>query len=516
MAAARPMRLAGQRGGVSLSLTNSVAIHSRARGLLPLCVGAGAYLFFLFTGDSLLQDSDSFWQIKVGQWILDHHAVPHGDFYSFTRFGEPWISTSWLSQVLYAGAYSQLGWAGPVILASLAIAASAAIFVYLLDTHLEPARSVLFAMLATLLSLHHLLARPHILALPVMVAWIGAMMTAADRNARPSFLLLPVMALWANLHGGFVLGLALIAPIALEAVWSVEPARRIRLALDWALFGIGAIVASCCTPYGWNTLLGAAKILDLGELLSLISEWRPADFSSFSSFEGALLGLIGFAFYRGLVLSLPRILLLLGLTWMALTHVRSIEAFAFLVPLVLAKPLATRSRLADTTYSRSGGAWPAPYLTALAPLTIVAAAWVSTSIYMSHHRFAFTSTQTPAKAVDILKQRQAKRVFNSLEFGGYLIASDVPPFIDGRAELYGEKFVMDFFNAVDARKVDTLLRMLDEYRIDATLLVAASPAAQVLDHAQGWKRLYADDTAIIHVRTNRAQMNTVPAPEVPN
>ena len=50
-----------------------------------------------------------------------------------------------------------------------------------------------------------------------------------------------------------------------------------------------------------------------------------------------------------------------------------------------------------------------------------------------------------------------------------------------------------------------LLRMLDEYKIDATLLVAASPAAQVLDHVAGWKRLYADGTAVIHVRTSEIQ-----------
>ena len=80
---------------MSLSFTDSVTTPSRARALVPLCVGAGAYLFFLFVGDTLLQDSDSFWQIKIGQWILDRHALPTTDFYSFTRAGEPWISTSW-------------------------------------------------------------------------------------------------------------------------------------------------------------------------------------------------------------------------------------------------------------------------------------------------------------------------------------------------------------------------------------------------------------------------------------
>ena len=496
---------------MSLSSTYSVAMQSRARALVPLCVGAGAYLFFLYIGDTLLQDSDSFWQIKIGQWILDHHALPYTDFYSFTRFGQPWISTSWLSQVLFAFSYAQWGWAGPVILTTIAIALTAAIFVDLLDAQLELPRSVLFAMLALVLSLHHLLARPHLLALPVMVAWVGLLMAAADRRSAPSWFWLPLMALWANLHGGFVLGLALIGPIALEAVEHAEPMRRLSLFLRWVLFGIAALIASCATPYGWRTLLGATNILSLGELLSVIFEWMPANFASFTAFEGALLGLIAIGFYRGLVLSAPRIFLILFLTWSALTHVRSIEAFAFLVPLVLAKPLGGLSPRPEPDASNEQ-TWPGRYVTALGALMIVAAAWTSTSIYMGHHRFTFTMAQTPVAAVDLLQQRKAQRIFNAYQFGGYLISRDVPVFVDGRAELYGEKFVMDFFKATEGRKPEILPRLLDEYKIDTTLLVADAPGAQILDHLKGWKRLYADDVAVIHVRDDGQAAGAAPSP----
>jgi hypothetical protein len=485
---------------MSISVANAVDAQRSTRGLLPLCVGTGAYLFFLFTGDRLLGDSDTFWQIKVGQWMIDHRAVPYSDFYSFTKFGTPWISTSSLSQILYAAVHAQWEWAGPVILASLAIAAATAIFVYLLSAYFEAAHCVLLAMLALLLSLHHLLARPHVLALPVMVAWVGGMISAADRRVPPSMLLLPLMALWANLHGGFVLGLALIAPVALLAVWEAAPAHRVPLALKWGFFALGALAAACCTPYGWNALLGAARILDLGKLLSIISEWQPADFSSFGVFEASLLGLVGLAFYRGLVLSPPRIILLSGLIYMALTHVRNLEAFAFLLPLVLAKPLAHQIWPNNVAAPRSAEFLPPPFVAAFAAIGIAGAAWASTLSYMSHHKFVFVNSQTPTAAVELLKQREAKRVFNSYQFGGYLIAASVPAFIDGRAELYGEKFVVNYFDAVEARKVDELLHLLDDYHIDATLLVPQSPAAQVLDHITGWQRLYADDTAVIHVR----------------
>lgn len=488
---------------MTILAADSLPIDRRARGLAPLCVAAATYLLLLFCGDNLLHDPDTLWQIKVGQWILAHAAVPYTDVYSFTKDGAVWLSTSWLSQVLFAATYAHWGWAGPVVLSGIAIASATAIFFALLERQLSRTHALLFSLLAVVLAAPHLLARPHVLALPMMVAWAGGLMTAADRSTAPSFLLLPLMVLWANLHGGFVLGLALIGPIGLEALESAAPERRIALAVRWAGFGLAALAASCCTPYGWNSLLAAARILDLGDSFKVIAEWRSADFSHISVFAVALLGLVGLAFLRGLRLSAPRVLLILVAVWMALSHVRSIETFGILVPLVLAKSLGSparhsapeRTRLVQTAWS------PLP---ALAAAMIVLAASLSTSVYAAHHAFTFSTVQTPVAAVDLLIARKAERIFNSYGFGAYLIARDVKPFVDGRSELYGEKFLMDYFAAEDARNVNGLLRMLDDDRIDATLLTADSPAAQLLDHIPGWTRLYADEIAVVHVRSSTA------------
>jgi hypothetical protein len=40
--------------------------------------------------------------------------------------------------------------------------------------------------------------------------------------------------------------------------------------------------------------------------------------------------------------------------------------------------------------------------------------------------------------VPLLLAAPLGRVFNDYDFGGYLIANGVAPFIDGRTELYGE------------------------------------------------------------------------------
>jgi hypothetical protein len=481
-----------------MTIAVSLPIARTRRNLAPLCVAAATFLLLLVSGDSLLHDPDTLWQIKVGQWILDHRSVPWTDFYSLTRQGEVWLSTSWLSQVLFATTYSCWGWAGPVILTAAAIALAMGLLLALLQRHLDLPYALVFCLLAMTLAAPHLLARPHVLALPVMVAWAGALMAAADRSRAPSFLLLPLMALWANLHGGFVLGLALIGAIGLEALWCAEPVRRMALALRWAAFGLAALVASCCTPYGVDTLLGAARILSLGKSFNVIAEWRPADFSSFSPFAGALLGLLGLALTRGLTLSPPRVLLILGTTWMALAHVRSIETFGVLVPLVLAQPLSAWIRPASDA---SHGLRMAPGAPAgLVAVAIVLATASATATFTSRHAYAFSTAQTPVAAVDLLTERKAARIFNSYGFGGYLIVRDIRPFVDGRSELYGEKNLMDYFAAEDGRDVSGLLRMLDDNRIDATLLTPDSPAGQMLDHIKGWKRVYADKVAVVHVR----------------
>ena len=203
---------------MTLSVTHAVDDGRALPGPLALRVGVLVYALLVVVGNGLLNDPDTLWQITVGQWILDHHAVPETDIYSFTMQGQPWISTQWLAQAMYAEVYALAGWSGPVVLAASAIALTFALLARHVSRHLSEGATLVFVAAALALTVPHLLARPHVLAMPVMVLWIGGLIGAADRREAPSFALLPLIALWANLHGGFVFGLFLVAPIALDAL----------------------------------------------------------------------------------------------------------------------------------------------------------------------------------------------------------------------------------------------------------------------------------------------------------
>jgi hypothetical protein len=490
---------------MTMSATHAAEAASPMRGLLPLWVGAGVYAVFVLAGNHLLIDPDTMWQITVGQWIVDHGMVPHTDLYSFTMRGQPWISTQWLAQVAYAEAFALAGWTGPVVLASVCIAATFALFTRFLTRHLSESTALVFVAAALALTASHLLARPHVLALPVMLAWVGGLVRAADRSGAPSFWLLPLMTLWANLHGGFVLGLALVAPIALDAVLNAEASRRKALALRWAAFAVAAIAVSCVTPYGWNSLLASRKILALGEALPLIMEWRPADFSHIGPLEVCLLLGFGLALYRGISLPPLRIVLLLGMLHMALSQARSLETFALLVPLFLAAPLARQIGAAG----QSAKPAVSPPGILFAGLAVVLLA--GTVAYASVVRFEPHTRGSPVAAVAELKKLNFSRVFNDYDFGGYLIANGVAPFIDGRTELYGEKFFVAHNSASGLMNPENLFRLLDEYRIEATLMRTQSAATKLLDHIDGWQKIYADDIATIHVRKPGAVHTAEPA-----
>ena len=96
----------------------------------------------------------------------------------------------------------------------------------------------------------------------------------------------------------------------------------------------------------------------------------------------------------------------------------------------------------------------------------------------------------PVQAVTELKMLNVERVFNDYDFGGYLIASGVAPFIDGRTDVYGKEFFVDHHNASELIEPDGLFRLLNGYQIQATLLRTQSAANKLLDHMDGWQKIY--------------------------
>ena len=89
-------------------------------------------------------------------------------------------------------------------------------------------------------------------------------------------------------------------------------------------------------------------------------------------------------------------------------------------------------------------------------------------------------------------------VLNDYAFGGYLIWNGVKPFIDSRADLYGDAFLSNYATLTAPDK-DALASTLAYYHVRWTIFRADAPVVKLLDAMPGWHRFYGDNVAVVHV-----------------
>jgi len=454
----------------------------------PAWLGAAVYGLLLAAGERLLNDPDTYWHIATGRWIWAHAAVPSVDPFSHTFGGAPWLAHEWLAELIFAGAYGALGWAGVVALAAAAIAAGLALLLQALQGYVRPTLALGATALAFFLMAAHLTARPHALALPVLAIWAAALVRARHESRAPSLWLLPLMTLWANLHGGFVVGLGLAGALALEAMLTAQGRAPRRSALiGWGRFVAGAALASLATPQGIAGWWFPFKLMSLGFALDFVGEWHAPVLGPFAPLVLWLAALMAFALATDLRAPVPRVLMVAGLVAMALSRTRNAELLALLTPLLLAPSIATTLRPSGRRGIRSSAALLAVLLAATVPAVFLGYAHENPLI-------------APERALAAARQAGLEGpVFNDYDFGGYLIFEGVPVFVDGRIDLYGDDFMRTYAAALEARD-GSLPRLLDRYHVTWTLLKPDEAAVAALDRDPAWERAYTGAGAVVHRR----------------
>jgi hypothetical protein len=222
--------------------------------------------------------------------------------------------------------------------------------------------------------------------------------------------------------------------------------------------------------------------------LAHLGEWQPSDFSILSPFEIALLSLLAVLALGKVKVPLPRLLIILGLVHLALAHGRHQMLFGVAAPLLLAPWLAL--------------AWPrteektSPLFAAAAAAALAGLIAVRIALPASRGQDAVSPVAALAH-LPVFERSQP--VLNDYAFGGYLIWSGVRPFIDSRADLYGDAF-LSRYAAIAAADRNTLAATLTGRHVRWTIFPSGAPVVKLMDKMPGWHRRYADAIAVVHVR----------------
>ena len=463
-------------------------------------------------------DSDPALHRRLGEWMIKNRAVVREDNLLYTHHG-PFVSMEWFSDVLFAAAGRVAGWNGVVLIAATTIATC----FWLL--HRQLLADGCDAMLATVLVLvamlacsMHWLARPLVFTHLLTLVFAGKLRSfqRGRAPARQLFLLLPpLMVLWANLHGGFVLGLVLLAMYAIGSILHKSAARDKSWAFMILLLACGA--ASLVNPNGWKLHSHILGFLRSPELSTVTTEFASPNFHTVGM-HGFLLLL--FLLVTVLVIIRPKpdateVLLVGGWGYFALLSARNVPIFALVATPLLARWITEFLQDGDrATWCRSYREWAARTMPANRTVgaAIIVAAVVCMTLVMARPTMAggapvlatdFPPDRYPTDVVNYLRAHPGLihgEMFSLFLWSGYLEFSfpEHKPFIDSRNDFYGISLMREFRVANDPKPGWEAVFV--KYHVDWTMLPAQHPLNQILQRCPDWQLVFSNRQALVYSR----------------
>jgi hypothetical protein len=518
-----------------------------------LLTGVWGLLFMYFSYTPLFF-SDIWGHVNYGLWMLDHRALPLEDPFTPLAEGVSVVCTAWGGQVLFALAarYGGDGW-----VSNLFAITSLLTMAFLVRAFYHRTASLLAAhagllLVALLIVGRHAIVRPEIfggLSFAILL-WLvsrsepySVLRRISPANASdpsnasktPWSLWLGVPALfvvWANLHGSWVVGIALLGACfvgrAGEVVWTRGWADlwQDRWTLRWLLLTELAAVAVLINPYGIELYL---NVLTFGSNPNLrdILEWYQLKLLDLEGLTLMVATVITLALWR----HSPRpihpteVLLLAVFTWSVAGSIRMVNWLAPLYAWAMVPHLAW---LVDRLWSRSAQLrdWNERLefrsfrLTAACLLTVwVAFAFSPASDFLLAARprpaDKLYSKGTPLGAIAYLNEHvPASGMTLTPQWWGDFAIYKGPPALrvvmnTNAVHVAPRKVWQDYLTMANLRT--GWERTLDRYAVSTVVIHKEKQAYLIsgLKRQAAWKRLYEDDTSLIYGR--KSVWNDTPA-----
>jgi hypothetical protein len=431
------------------------------------------------------------WHIRTGDWILAHRRLPSVDTWSIGGNGRAWVAHSWLSEVLLSAMHKALGLHGLILYRFLGVLTLVSCLSVQAFRRTTPWRALLVTALAVFGTSGGWGERPQLLSFLLLVV-AGRVIRQALVGRISIWWMAPLTYLWANVHGLWFLGPALVAVGAVGAVETAGCIGRTRLqaARLFVAASTACVAIAALTPNGPELLTQPLRVQGYGQF---VSEWGPPSIHSVYglAFFGTVATFLVVLARRREPLSAYALVQLLFALLLGLMYIRTIAPAMVLMTPLLAETLG-RGRLA--TKPR----FPAPFVTACAGTLVVLGIAGGALVVTQEPDLPPAAPVAATKALRSAVPGEP-RVLNEYAVGGWLLlmAPEARPAIDGRAEIYPERYVSDYIAALGMGA--TWKNTVRALRPNVTLLHPETPLVNGLRYELHWRTAYEDADWVVLV-----------------
>jgi hypothetical protein len=463
-------------------------------------------------------DTDIWWHLRAGKQMAVSGQPVLVDLFSSTRFGQPWMNHSWLSEVFLYYLYSAFGYTGLELWVVVAAVGSMA-FIYA-QLSGPPIGRVFVLISGSTVAALVWSPRPQLVSL-VFFAVVGYLLFQYKYRKVNWLWVLPVLFLfWGNLHGGYLLGLLLagcmVAGEILNHLMRNDRAERlgwleIRNLVGW--LGVSSL-ALLVNPNGLDIWRVPFQTVGVSSLQNFVQEWASPNFHDL--YNQPYLWLL-FAAVAGIGLAGRRVdgtdligLVLFG--YLGFVAQRNFGPFALAAMPVLSRGLVQAYKtwkggeeMGQPVELPQVQTSPRPRwqrrvnLLVVGLLALVAFGKLgvtSNPVLMD----GLINSGNPVGAVAWLKGHQSEgHLLNEYNWGGYLTWAlpEYPVFLDGRTDLFGDELIGQWMTVMQAG--EGWRAVVDRWDITLIMADPTRPILPVLQQ-EGWELLYQDSISVLYRR----------------
>jgi len=452
-------------------------------------------------------DFDIWWHLKVGDWILEHFALPHTGILSRTAANLPWVAYSWGYEIMLSRAYAWFGLIGIGVFGialTIGVAFTTFWMIGRLSRRFWP--SVILAAITCYAFLFSGMPRPVFFSEMLFCVTLTLLLEAQRTGRVQSLYWLPlVFFAWANLHiqfiyGLFALGLFVAVNVLLGFLRSAgyNPSNFVEPALPlkplFLILGASAL-ATILGPNFYHPYLAVLTYTKAKFAYTMIVELQPLTFRGLADFVELFLAAAGFyAVGWQKKLDVFKLVLLVAASVVAFRTMRDAWFVCFSAAACLAD-LPVRE-----TSQKHAYAWP-EIVTVGAAVLVLLFLGAQAVDFDGRGLDRAISSRYPVNAVNFLRQNPVPGpLYNNLNWGGFLMwyLPELPVAIDGRNDLYGDDLDRLFYHSESAFPSYTTDPYLNESGV--VILDSHLPLAKILTIDPRFQMVKQDDIATVFVR----------------